>query len=83
MPKLKGFSNAKFKKHYNIINLSDIEFAITKGAKEINKETLLETGVITRKSLGIKLLGNGELKSKVAVTVDLASASAVASIEKA
>jgi large subunit ribosomal protein L15 len=43
MPKLKGFSNAKFKKHFNIINLSDIEVAITKGAKEITKDTLLET----------------------------------------
>jgi hypothetical protein len=24
MPKLKGFSNAKFKKEYNIVNLSDL-----------------------------------------------------------
>jgi len=83
MPKLKWFSNAKFKKHYNIINLSDIEFAITKWAKEITKDTLLETGVITRKSLGVKLLGNWELTSKIAVTVDLASASAKAAVEKA
>jgi len=83
MPKLKGFSNAKFKKHYNIINLSDVEFAITKWAKEITKHTLLETGVITRKSLGVKLLGNGELTSKIAITVDVASASAKAAVEKA
>ena len=83
MPKLKGFSNARFKKHYNIINLSDVEFAITKGAKEITRATLLETGVITRKSLGVKLLGNGELTSKINITVDVASASAVTAIEKA
>ena len=82
MPKLKGFSNAKFKKHYNIINLSDIEFAITKGAKEITKDTLLEMWVITRKSLWVKLLGNGELKSKISITVDVASASAVSAVEK-
>jgi len=83
MPKLKGFSNAKFKKHYNIINLSDVEFAITKWAKEITKETLLDTGVITRKSLGVKLLGNWELTSKISITVDVASAWAKAAVEKA
>ena len=83
MPKLKGFSNAKFKKHYNIINLSDVEFAISKWAKEITKETLLETWVITRKSLWVKLLGNGDLTSKVSITVDVASSSAKTAVEKA
>lgn len=83
MPKLKGFSNAKFKTHYNVVNLSDIEFAITKGAKEINKETLMECGIVTKKTLPVKLLGNGELKSKINITVDAASASAIAAVEKA
>jgi large subunit ribosomal protein L15 len=83
MPKLKGFSNARFKKHYNVINLSDIDFAASKGAKEITKATLLETGVVTRKTLPVKLLGNGEIKTKINITVDSASASAIAAVEKA
>lgn len=83
MPKLKGFSNARFKKHFNVINLSDIDFAASKGAKEITKETLLETGVVTRKTLPIKLLGNGEMKTKLNITVDCASAWAIAAVEKA
>ena len=83
MPKLKGFSNARFKKHFNVINLSDIDFAAGKGAKEITMATLLETGVVTRKSLPIKLLGNGEIKTKINITVDSASASAIAAVEKA
>ncbi len=83
MPKLKGFSNARFKKHYNIINLSDIEVAVKKGAKTISQETLLETGVITRKNLPVKLLGGGELSSKVDVSVDAASKTAQQAIEKA
>jgi large subunit ribosomal protein L15 len=58
MPKLKGFSDAIFKKHYNIINLSDLEKLASKGITEINKETLLENGLIRRKQLGVKLLGN-------------------------
>ena len=83
MPKLKGFSNARFKKHYNIINLSDIELAVSKGVKEVNKQTLLETGIITRKNLGVKLLGKGELKASIIVTVDAASTSAKTAVEKA
>ena len=38
MPKLKGFSNAMFKTHYNIVNLSDLEVLASKGITEINKE---------------------------------------------
>jgi hypothetical protein len=30
MPKLKGFSNAKFKKEYNLVNLSDLEVLSSK-----------------------------------------------------
>jgi len=83
MPKLKGFSNAMFKTHYNIVNLSDLEVLASKGITEINKEVLLENGVITKKNLWVKLLWNGELKSKVDVNVDKASVSAKEAIEKA
>jgi hypothetical protein len=30
MPKLKGFSNARFKKEYNVINLKDVELLASK-----------------------------------------------------
>jgi hypothetical protein len=30
MPKLKGFSNALFKKEYNIVNVSDLEILASK-----------------------------------------------------
>ncbi len=83
MPKLKGFSNARFKKHFNVINLSDIEVAAWKGIKEVTKEALLEAGIISKKNLPVKLLGNGELKAKITITVDAASSSAKESVEKA
>ena len=51
MPKLKGFSNSKFKKEYNIVNLSDLETLASKGITEITKEVLLENGVIRKKVL--------------------------------
>lgn len=83
LPKLKGFSNFKFKKHFNLINLSDLEKLASNWVTEINKEVLLENGVISKKNLDVKLLGNGELTLKVNVTVSKSSASAKEAIEKA
>jgi ribosomal protein L15 len=56
MPKLKGFSNAKFTKEYNIINISDLAVLASKGITTVNKEVLLENNIIRKKTLGIKLL---------------------------
>ncbi len=83
MPKLKGFSNAKFKVHYNIINVSDLQRMADMKITDITKETLLEKRIIRSKSLWIKLLGHGELKTKISIKVDAASKSAVALVEKA
>lgn len=83
MPKLKGFSNARFKKSYSIVNLSDLEDIAAKGVSEVTKENLLEHRIIAKKSLPIKILGKGELTSQLSVTADFASDSAKAAIEKA
>jgi len=83
LPKLKGFSNARFMTKYNVVNLSDIEALASNWITEINKEVLLENKVIRRKKFGIKLLGNGELKTKVTISVNGASKVAVEAIEKA
>ena len=83
MPKLKGFSNGKFTKEYNIINISDLAVLASKGITTVNKEVLLENNIIRKKSLGIKLLWNGTIETKVAVHVDSSSASAKEAVEKA
>jgi large subunit ribosomal protein L15 len=57
MPKLRGFSNAIFKKEYNIINLSDLAILAEKGITKINSEVLFENRIIRKKTLGVKLLG--------------------------
>ncbi len=82
MPKLKGFSNAMFKKEYNIINISDLENLAKSWVKEINKEILLEKRVIRKKNLGVKLLADWELKEKITVKVNKASKKATELIEK-
>ena len=83
MPKLKGFSNAIFMKDFSIVNISDLEILASKWISEINKEVLLTNKIIRKKTLPIKLLWNGKLKSKLTVIVDKASASAIKAVEKA
>jgi len=53
------------------------------GVKDITKEAMLEHRIIRKKSLGVKLLGHGELKAKITLTVDRASSSAVEAVAKA
>lgn len=83
MPKLKGFSNAKFKTEYSTINISDLAILAEKGITTINKEVLIENKVVRRKKLPIKLLWNWVLTVKVDVIVDKASATAKEAVEKA
>ena len=82
MPKLKGFSNAKFMKEYNIINLSDLEILAQKGITTINKEVLLENRIIRDKNMGVKLLGNWVLTTKVEVSVNKLSKTAAKALDK-
>lgn len=83
MPKLRGFSNARFKKHFNIVNIADIEVLAKAWITTITKAILLEKNIITKKSLPVKLLGAGELTIKVTLTVDSASLTAQKAVEKA
>ena len=85
MPK-RGF-NSRNRKDFAEVNLWRIEQAIEAGKldakKAIDAEALLAAGVIRRAKDGVKLLGNGELKSKLNLTVYAATASARAAVEKA
>ena len=83
LPKLKGFSNARFMTKYNVVNLKDLELLASKGITEINKEVLLENKIIRRKTLDVKLLAKGELTSKITISINLASKTAIEAVEKA
>lgn len=80
LPK-RGFNNARFKKNYAIVNLSDLN-AFDDGAK-IDEALLLEKNLIRGKYVGVKILGTGELTKKLTITADKVSASAREKIEKA
>jgi large subunit ribosomal protein L15 len=75
LPK-RGFSNARFKKVVEILNLTTLEAAFDAGAT-ITREELIARGLV-RGATGatIKLLGKGEVSKRFVVHVDACSASA-------
>src|ERR1041384_2645151 len=77
----RGFNNANFKTKYALVNLDALN-AFDNGAT-IDEEALLKPRGIRRPYDQIKILGNGELKKKLAITANKASESARAAIEKA
>jgi large subunit ribosomal protein L15 len=84
MPK-RGFNNP-FAKELVEVNLWRIEQAIAAGkldaGQPIDADALMKAGVLRRAKDGVKLLGKGELKAKINLTVYSASASARAAVEK-
>jgi large subunit ribosomal protein L15 len=78
----RGFSNYPFKKEYAVFNIRDLEAKFADG-DEVNRETLIEKGLLRKKGLLIKVLGDGDIKKKLTVAVDKVSASAKEKIEKA
>ena len=75
-----GFKNIN-RKEFKGVNISTLqELAEKKKLKEISVETLIEAGLVRKDSL-VKILGNGELKTKLNVKAHAFSKSAVAAIE--
>ena len=79
LPK-RGFNNI-FARKYNELNLGRIQAAVDAGRldgkKPITVEALQQAGLIRRAKDGVRLLGNGELKAKLAFEVTGASQSAI------
>ena len=85
LPK-RGF-NSIFRKRYAEVNTGRLQAAIDAGKIDagatIDAEALVNAGVVTHLRDGVRLLGNGDLTSKVTVKVAGASKGAVAIVEKA
>ena len=75
LPK-RGFKNVKFARKLNEVNLGKLQAAIDAAA-------LVKAGILRRAKDGVRLLGDGEIKGKVTLSVFGASKSAVAAVEKA
>jgi large subunit ribosomal protein L15 len=85
LPK-RGFWNP-FSKDFNEVNLGRIQEAVDAEkfdlATVVTVDSLMAAGVITRRRDGVRILGNGELKAKLAFEVAGASKGALAAIEAA
>lgn len=79
LPK-KGFSNYRFKKEFQIVNLSTLEAL---GLKKIDNSVLKDKGVIKYAFEPVKVLGNGDIKNAIEVSANAFSKTAVEKIEKA
>jgi large subunit ribosomal protein L15 len=79
LPK-RGFSNARFKTEYAVINLSDLN----KFEKDsvVTPELLKEMGIVKNQLNGIKVLGQGTLEKKLVVKANKFSETAKEAIEK-
>jgi large subunit ribosomal protein L15 len=86
LPK-RGFRNVKFALKLNEVSLGRLQQAIEAGrldaAAKIDAGAMVKAGILRRAKDGVRLLGGGELKAKIAVSVYGASKSAVAAVEKA
>ena len=78
LPK-RGFKNI-FRKEYAIVNIGRLEQL---EGDSFDPGRLLELGVIKKLEAGLKVLGSGDLKRKIAVKAHLFSKSALEKIQKA
>ena len=84
LPK-RGFNVPNVKK-YSVLNIGQLQDFIDRKKidpkNEINEDLLSSSGIISRKFDGVRLLGKGELKTKVIVKLTGASKNAISAIEK-
>ena len=81
LPKF-GFKNL-FRREYEVINLSRLqEYADKYGLVAIDHETLVKHGIIRKKDR-VKILGTGELKTKLDIKANAVSEAAKKAIEAA
>ena len=85
LPK-RGFKSIN-RKDWNEINVGALQHAIDEGklkaGQSVDVTALVDVGILRRPKDGLRLLGSGEIKAKLALTVNHATASAKAAIEKA
>ncbi len=86
LPK-RGFSNVKFSSKLNIVSIGRVEEAVAAKKldpkKIITAQSLVEAGVLRRAKDGVRVLSDGDAKSKLAFEVAGASKAAIKKVEKA
>jgi large subunit ribosomal protein L15 len=81
----RGF-HSPFRVEYQIVNVQTLEKLAADGKLPngiISPEVLLKLGVVKKATVPVKILGNGDLKTKLSITANAFSKSATEKIEKA
>ena len=78
----RGFSNARFKKNFQLVNIERFADYFETGS-EVGIREMLSSGLIRNLNLPVKVLGNGEIKIAITVKANAFSAQAMAKIEAA
>ena len=81
LPKLKGFSNARFKTTYQVVNTGRLTELFPSGG-DVTPETLAANGAVRRGEL-VKVLGDGDVTVALRVSAHAVSESARQKIEAA
>ena len=76
----RGFNNI-FAKKYSIVKVSDLSKFVD--GTVVDTEMLIASGLVKKEYDGVKILGNGDLTSKITVKAAKFSKSAIEKIEKA
>ena len=78
----RGFSNSRFRRAFQVVNVGTLEEAFENGAK-VNAAVLAEAGLIRSAADPVKILGTGEVSKKFEVEATCFSTSAAMKITKA
>ena len=83
LPKF-GFKNPH-RTEYQVLNLGQIQNFFDNGKlteKSLNPDLLYQKGILSRRTLPLKILGNGDIKQVLEITANKFSKSAIEKIEK-
>jgi large subunit ribosomal protein L15 len=78
----RGFSNFRFRRDFQVVNVGILEEAFENGAK-VNAAALAEAGLIRNAEDPVKILGTGEVSKKFEVEATCFSTSAAMKITRA
>lgn len=79
---IRGFSNARFRRAYDVVNLGQIDVLFEDG-EVVDIHALRERGFLSGPSHGVKVLGNGELTKKVTIKAQAFSSKAEEKLNQA
>jgi large subunit ribosomal protein L15 len=78
----RGFNNFNFATYFDCVNVGEIGSAFPDGST-VDRKALIEKGILKPRQERLKVLGDGDLKVKLTIVADTASASARKKIEAA